>query len=67
MCKSSKKPPPPPPPPAAPVTYVDRDVQGTFEMDKRRQRGAAGRKDTILTSAGGLVGTGNTGKTLLGS
>ena len=66
MCKSSKKPPPPPPPPAAPATYVDRDVQGTFETDKKRQRAAAGRAGTVLTSPGGLAGMGNVGKTILG-
>jgi len=65
MCKS-KKPPAPPPPPAAPPTYVDRDVQGAFDSDKKRQRAASGRAGTILTSPSGLQGMGNVGKTLLG-
>jgi hypothetical protein len=66
VCKSPKKPPPPPPPPAAPPTYVDRDIQGAYDSDKKRQRAAAGRGGTILTGPSGLSGTGNIGKTVLG-
>lgn len=67
MCTSKpKKPPDPPPPPAAPPSYVDRDVQGTFDTDKRRQRAASGRSSTILTGGAGLTTAAPVGKTVLG-
>jgi len=68
MCMSSTPPPSrAPAPPAAPPSYVDRDITEAGDLEKRRQRAAAGRSGTILTGPGGLgSSSGNTGKTILG-
>jgi hypothetical protein len=67
VCTSKPKAPKPPPPPAASPTYVDKNVQGAYADEKRRQRGMTGRQSTILTSGSGLSGSANTGKTVLGA
>ncbi len=57
---------PTPPDPAA--TAVDPGVSAAREDERRRRAAAAGQSSTILTGAGGLTQSAQTGqKTLLGA
>jgi hypothetical protein len=57
--------PPPPPPAAAPPTVADPSIGRALDDERRRQRAAQGRDETILTRPGGLRSDQDTGTTLL--